>query len=171
MFDYLLNYTRLKASSTTSILGTIFLFFALPINFFESRNNLIVSGVCSSSLYPSFILNPNLLLILLIQTLIGGIVVYDLCFLWCTQYNLEYLKQNKNHLVIQIHHSKLELVFLVYCFYTVSLYFSTCNKWITLEVQHVYLNFLSLLFVNSHKQIYVIHLFSCFQCSWMLLPC
>ena len=38
-------------------------------------------------------------------------------------FNLEYLAHNKNHLVIQTHHSMLELLFLIYSFYTVFLYF------------------------------------------------
>ena len=60
-------------------------------------------------------------------------------FLRRTRYNLEYLRQNKNHLVIQIHRSMLGLLFLGYCFYTASLYFSTCNKEISFEdEQHVY---------------------------------
>ena len=44
------------------------------------------------------------------------------------QYNLEYVIQNKNHLTIQIHHSMVELLFLVYCSYTIFLYFSMWDK-------------------------------------------
>ena len=43
--------------------------------------------------------------------------------------NPEYLKQNKNHLAIQIHHSMLELLLLVYCSYTVFLYFPSVTNW------------------------------------------
>ena len=42
--------------------------------------------------------------------------------------NPEYLKQNKNHLAIQIHHSMLELLLLVYCSYTVFLYFPSVTN-------------------------------------------
>ena len=31
-------------------------------------------------------------------------------------------------MVIQTHDSMLELLFLVYCFYTIFVYFPTCNK-------------------------------------------
>ena len=43
-------------------------------------------------------------------------------------YILEYMTLNKTHLVIQMHHSTLELLFLVYCFCTAVLYISTRNK-------------------------------------------
>ena len=42
-------------------------------HFFVLSNNFIVSGICNSSLYPSSILNTNLLLILLMYAWIGGI--------------------------------------------------------------------------------------------------
>ena len=61
----------------------------------------------------------------------------------------ECLKRNKNHLAIQVHHSVLELLFLVYFSYTVFLYSSTCNKRISFKEQHVYQDFLSLIFVTS----------------------
>ena len=62
--DYLLNYFKLKLlqviqdSRFLHFLFNLLIFFVLP-------NNFIVSGVCSSSLYPSFVLNSNLLLIIL----------------------------------------------------------------------------------------------------------
>ena len=64
-----------KTASTTSRLGTFSPFFVLSINFFVLPNNFVVSGVCNSSFYPSFILNTSLLLILLMETWIGGIAV------------------------------------------------------------------------------------------------
>ena len=60
-------------------------------------------------------------------------------FLLPNYYNRDCLKQNKNHLAIQNHHSLLELLFLIHCLYTVFLYFSTCNKQIYFEEWHVYL--------------------------------
>ena len=56
----------------------------------------------------------------------GGLVVNVSCFLKYTLYILEYLTLNKNHQVIQTH--ELELLYWVYCFCSVVLYFSTCNK-------------------------------------------
>ena len=39
------------------------------------------------------------------------------------------------------------------------------------ENQHVYLSFLSLIFVTSEKQICVVHMFYTFRCSWISFPC
>ena len=63
--DYLLNYIGLKLFSTTSRIGTFSLFYVFCINLFVLPSNFIVSGACNSSLYLSFILKTNLLLILL----------------------------------------------------------------------------------------------------------
>ena len=55
-----------KSTSTKSRTGTFSPSFILHINFFVLPNNFMASGVCNSSLYPSFILDSSLLLILLI---------------------------------------------------------------------------------------------------------
>ena len=59
------------------------------------------------------------------------------------------LTQIKNHLAIQIYHFMLELLFSVFCSYTAFIYFSTGNKQINSEEQHVYSSFLNLIFVTS----------------------
>ena len=69
--DYLLNYTGLKLLQLLKDL----------LNSFVVPNNFTVSGDCISSLYPSFVLNTSFLLILLMQTYIGGIVFNVSCFL------------------------------------------------------------------------------------------
>ena len=63
-------------------------------------------------------------------------VFYYVLLLWCTWYNIEYLRLNKNHQIIQTYHFTLELLFWVYCFYTVVLFFSTCKKWIRLYLNN-----------------------------------
>ena len=87
-------------------------------------------------------------------------------FEWYIRYNLEYLKQNKNHLKIKIHHFMLELLFLVYCFYNVFLYFSTRNnrKFWTETCLFELLN-------SNHFDIfYVVYSLCCFPCSWISFP-
>ena len=76
------------------------------------------------------------------------------------------MKRKKNHVVIQALHFMLELLFQVYCSYTVFLEFFTCEKQIGLEKQHFYLNFLSLIFVP--RKICMTHSFCCFPYSWIL---
>ena len=92
-------------------------------------------------------------------------------FLWCIRYSLECLTLHKNRQAIQTHHSTLELLFWVYCYYTALLYISRCNKWTSFEEQHVYSNFLNLSSVISKEQIYVVHWFYYFPCSWISFPC
>ena len=82
--DYLLYTIELKLLQL--LVGTLWLgmfspFFVLSINYFVLPSNFIISGVCNSSLYPSFILNTKLLLFLLMYTGMGGIVVNISCFL------------------------------------------------------------------------------------------
>ena len=67
-------FTKSHWTKTTSRLGTFSPFFDLLI-YFVLPNNFLVSGFCNSSLYPSFILKINLLLILLMQTWNGGFAV------------------------------------------------------------------------------------------------
>ena len=52
LVDTKLHWT--KITSSASKLGTFSPFFCF-VFFFCAKNNFIVSGVCSSSLYPSFI--------------------------------------------------------------------------------------------------------------------
>ena len=114
-------------------------------------------------MYPCFILNTSLLLILL---LIGGLMSISL---WCTHYNLEYLTLNKNHLVYSyLSFHNWSIIFRVFC--TALLYFSTCNKYTSLEEQHVYSSFLNLIFVTFQEQIFMIHFCYCFPCSWISFP-
>ena len=63
--DDLTNCIVLKTTLTTSKLGTFSPSFVLSINYFVLPNNFIVLGVCNYSLHLSFILDTNLLLILL----------------------------------------------------------------------------------------------------------
>ena len=63
--DYLLNYFKLKLLQLIQDLVRFLHFLFYLLIFFVLPNNFIVSGVCSSSLYPSFVLNSNLLLIIL----------------------------------------------------------------------------------------------------------
>ena len=60
--DDLLNYIGLKL---LQLLQDFLHFLLISINLFVLPNSFIVSGACKSSLYSSFILNTNLLLILL----------------------------------------------------------------------------------------------------------
>ena len=64
--------------------------------------------------------------------------IYIYCY-WCiisvlsmlskyNQNNFKYLIQDMIHLVIQIYHSMLELIFWVYCYCMSFLCFSMCNK-------------------------------------------
>ena len=59
--DYLLYY-RTKTASITSKRDIFSSFFVLIINIFVLPNNFMVVDVYNSSLYPSFILNANVLL-------------------------------------------------------------------------------------------------------------
>ena len=70
------------------------------------------------------------------------------------QYNLEYLTRNKNHLVMQTHHFMLEILLLVYCFYTVFLYFSTCNTQISF-LETIFYSLAPLPPTNEHSHIYL----------------
>ena len=63
--DYLLNYIGLKLLQPLQDLVHFLHFLLISINLFVLPNSFIVSGACKSSLYSSFILNTNLLLILL----------------------------------------------------------------------------------------------------------
>ena len=63
--DYLLNHIGLKLLLLLQDLLRFFYFLFCLLTFFVLPNNFIVPGVSNSSLYPSFILNTNLLLILL----------------------------------------------------------------------------------------------------------
>ena len=92
-------------------------------------------------------------------------------FLWCTRYNLECLTMNNNYQAIQTHHFTLMLLFEFYCFCTVVLYFSTCNKYTSFEKQHVYWNLLNPISVKKQEHVCVVHLFCCFLCSWISFPC
>ena len=92
-------------------------------------------------------------------------------YLLCAQCSLEYLTLNNYRQIIQSHRSMLELLFWVYCFSTIAWYFSTCDKQISFEEQHVYSSFLSLIFATSYKQIWVVHLFYCFPWSSISFPC
>ena len=64
----------------------------------------------------------------------------------------------------------LELLFLVYCFYTFFWYFSSCHKYISFEGQHVSLDFTSLIFVKSEEHL-CSSLISLFLCSWISCLC
>ena len=67
-FYYYCSSTRLhctKTSSATSSVGIISPSFVLSIKFPVLPYNFIVEGVFNSSLYQSFVLNTNLLLVLL----------------------------------------------------------------------------------------------------------
>ena len=94
-------------------------FFALSINFFVLPNNFVVSGVCSSSLCPFFILETNLLLILLIQIWIRGLVG-----------NVSWFFYDVLDIILSIilKSTMLQVLFWLYCCYTVVFYFSRCNK-------------------------------------------
>ena len=61
--DYLLNYIGLKLLQLLQDFVLFLPSFVLSVNFFVLTNNFIVSGHFNSSLYPSFILNTDLLLI------------------------------------------------------------------------------------------------------------
>ena len=64
-----------KTTSTTLRLGTFSKFYILSINFFALLNNFIISAVCNSILYPSFVLKTNLLLILInVNKIPGGLI-------------------------------------------------------------------------------------------------
>ena len=102
---------------TLQSLVTFSPFFVLSINFFVLPNNFMDSNVCNSSLYPSFVLDTNLLLILFMQIWIGVLVYNVSYFLWCTEYDIKYLTLNKNRQTIQTHHSMLELLFWVLLFF------------------------------------------------------
>ena len=67
-------FTKSHWTKTTSRLGTFSPFFDLLI-YFVLPNNFLVSGFRNSSLYPSFIIKTNLLLILLMQTWNRGFAV------------------------------------------------------------------------------------------------
>ena len=67
-------FTKSHWTKTTSRLGTFSPFFDLLI-YFVLPNNFLVSGFLNSSLYPSFIIKTNLLLILLMQTWNRGFAV------------------------------------------------------------------------------------------------
>ena len=67
-------FTKSHWTKTTSRLGTFSPFFNLLI-YFVLPNNFLVSGFRNSSLYPSFIIKTNLLLILLMQTWNRGFAV------------------------------------------------------------------------------------------------
>ena len=71
-------------------------------------------------------------------------VVNASCFFYDALNIILNLTQIKNHLAIQIHHFMFELLFSVYCSYTVFIYFPTGNKRINSEEQHVYSSFLNL---------------------------
>ena len=89
-------------------------------------------------------------------------------FLQCTRYILENLTLNTNHLVIQTHHSMLELYsFEFIVFVLLSYIFSRCIK----KEKHVYFNFLNLISVTSWKRICVIQSYYYFPCSWMSFTC
>ena len=120
----LLNYIALKLLQPLQDLVHFLHFWFCLLIFFVVSNNFIVSGVCNSNLYPFFYFKH--------QSIVNSIDVNmnrrNCCwcfvfFLWYIQFNLEYLTLNKNHLAIQIHHSTLDLLFLVHNFYTVFLYF------------------------------------------------
>ena len=97
--------TNTNATSVISRCGTFSLFLSLIILFSVLPSNFIVPGVKSSRLYRFFILNVILFSILLTY-IYNDDYQYPLhVFPKCIQSNLEYLTQNKNHLVIQIHHS------------------------------------------------------------------
>ena len=142
-------FTKSHWTKTTSRLGTFSPFFDLLI-YFVLPNNFLVSGFRNSSLYPSFIIKTNLLLILLMQTWNRGFAVMLRVF-----YDIFNIIMNIWHWIrtiwepIQTHHSMLELLFWVYLFYMVVLYFSTCNISINFEEQHVCWNFLNLISATS----------------------
>ena len=73
--DYLLNNT-----STSLILRTFSLCFLFCINFVVLPNNFMVLYLYNFRLYPSFILNTKLLLILLMEIWIGRLVGNASCF-------------------------------------------------------------------------------------------
>ena len=126
--DYLLNCIELKLLQLLQDLAHSLNYFVFSINFFVPLYNVVVSSVCNSSLDLPFILITNLLLFYWFKYEYEDLLLIFHVFLWYIQYNLEYLTQNKNNLVIQFHNFTSELLFLVYCFCTALLYFSTCNK-------------------------------------------
>ena len=90
--------------ANSPILSLVILFLVLPSNF-------IVSGVKCSRVYPSLILNVILFSVLFIYICTDGLSISSPCFFKIYQNNLEYLIWNKIHLVTQIHHSMLVLIF------------------------------------------------------------
>ena len=77
-FYWYCSSTRLhwtKTTSATSRVGIISPSFVLSIKFPVLPYNFIVEGVFNSSLYQSFVLNTNLLLVLLMLTWVLGIAV------------------------------------------------------------------------------------------------
>ena len=114
-------------TSTTSELAHFLLSLLCVLIFSCYQIIFMVSGICNSSLHLSFIWNTSLLLILVIWIWIREFENNVSCFLWCSWYNREYLKLNKNNQVIQTDHSTLELSIWVCCLWTVFLYFSMCD--------------------------------------------
>ena len=113
-----------KTTTTTLRLCTFSPFFVLSI--FCSPNIFMVPGVRNSNLYPSFVLNTYLLLILLMQI-----------WIWALVGNVSSFFYDEPNIILNIRHwiktirqfeLTLELSFWVYCFCTVALDFSTCNK-------------------------------------------
>ena len=151
-----------EATLTTSRLSK-FLHFLFCKSFFVLPNNLMVKDVCSSSLYLYFILNTNLLLILLLQIWIGELLLNISYF--CDMLNLIL---NILHWIRTIWWFKLEWLKVVlnwsYVFKSLFLcsflLFSLCKKHTSFEEKHIYWSFLSLIFVTSQKQIYL-HYFFC----------
>ena len=83
------NITIISRCGTFSpFLSLVILFLALPSSF-------IVSGVKSSRLHPSLILNLILFPILFTYIYTDGLSIFSPCFLKCIQNNLEYLSDTE----------------------------------------------------------------------------
>ena len=97
-------------------------FLSFVILFSVLSSNIIVSGVKSSRLYPSSILNVILFSILFTYICSDGLSMFSAWFFFkCIQNNLEYLIQNMIHLLIKINLPCLgwyfKFIVIVWAFY------------------------------------------------------
>ena len=63
---------------------------------------------------------------------------------------------NKNYEAVQTDRYTLEPLLLPYCFFTFVVHFLRCYKQTSFEEQHVYAILLSLIFVTSENEIFVV---------------
>ena len=111
-----IKYFRIMSLFLLKLLGEKI----IPISF-------IGSSVKSSRLYPFLILNVILFSILFVYILMD--YQYSVhAFLKCIQNNIEYLRQNMIHQVIEIYHFMLEQIFQICCYCMSFLCFLMSNK-------------------------------------------